>query len=473
MKVIIRFVLFLSQNNLNFHYKPIFVYSHNIPTSAIYEILYELFTKLYLIITCAPTPSRFIPRLHSIYWLLLLIVCPKMAPCVACQQELPREGREFLKCSECNNCYDLTCGNVSERRFYGLMTPEHKKTWKCPPCLSKIPIPNKTNLQFPPSIQSHSFDQNVTIRKKTRNVSINVSSDDDSYNTVMNQSFSQSTQTDEYQIPPSTSTETSATAAVTIENISNLLDTKLLTIEKSITKNLKQTIHKEIQLSIEKLRDDLTENTDILANEQQNIKENLTSIENKIQKLTAENLKLTQEIQDIAKNNTNLQLNEEDDKKIYGLPEKYNEQEEDLYEVATNIFQDIINIDINPYLDEIKRIGKKGKRRPLTLELTSKRLKKYILQNSVFFKNTGLSISNFKSGDALDSRNHLIRKLKEARQNGKHAIIRSNKLFNEGQEYKEENQKETTMPVSIQITQDVYNNQKNTNQATNNHNFRD
>lgn len=50
-----------------------------------------------------------------------------------------------MTCCKCNNCYDLTCANVSEQRYRNTMTPEHKAAWKCVTCISKAPKKDNTN----------------------------------------------------------------------------------------------------------------------------------------------------------------------------------------------------------------------------------------------------------------------------------------------------------------------------------------
>lgn len=55
------------------------------------------------------------------------------------------EGRQYMTCCSCENAYDLVCANVSEQRFLNTMTPEHKATWKCVACISKLPKKDNTH----------------------------------------------------------------------------------------------------------------------------------------------------------------------------------------------------------------------------------------------------------------------------------------------------------------------------------------
>lgn len=61
---------------------------------------------------------------------------------------------------------------------------------------------------------------------------------------------------------------------------------------------------------------------------------------------------------------------------------------------------------------------------------------KYILQNSRNFKNTGLTVSEVLDDKSLQERKKLREILKEERKNGKHAVIRNNKLYIDYKEYK-------------------------------------
>ncbi|XP_073947382.1 uncharacterized protein [Choristoneura fumiferana] len=52
--------------------------------------------------------------------------------CNGCSHTI--DSRRFLKCSLCNNHFDLICANVSEKRFYNIMSIEHRESWKCKVC---------------------------------------------------------------------------------------------------------------------------------------------------------------------------------------------------------------------------------------------------------------------------------------------------------------------------------------------------
>lgn len=89
---------------------------------------------------------------------------------------------------------------------------------------------------------------------------------------------------------------------------------------------------------------------------------------------------------------------------LYGLEEFRYEDENELHDRIVNIFYDVIGIDLTGYIEDVCRIGKRGNRRALKIEILSKRVTKYILGNVKFFKNTGLWISEYLNENGLERR---------------------------------------------------------------------
>lgn len=56
-------------------------------------------------------------------------------------------------------------------------------------------------------------------------------------------------------------------------------------------------------------------------------------------------------------------------------------------------------------------------------------MRKYILENSIYFKEAGLSVTECLSKSALQERKNLKRALYDARKIGHFAVIRNGKLF--------------------------------------------
>lgn len=63
--------------------------------------------------------------------------------CGGCQSAI--EDNKHLLCGGCKQYYDLTCANISEQRFYGTMTKDHRDAWRCVLCKSRQPKTDNTN----------------------------------------------------------------------------------------------------------------------------------------------------------------------------------------------------------------------------------------------------------------------------------------------------------------------------------------
>lgn len=142
---------------------------------------------------------------------------------------------------------------------------------------------------------------------------------------------------------------------------------------------------------------------------------------------------------------------------LYGLQETYDEDEYNLNYRIINVFKDLFNVDLTGYIEESTRIGKKGNRRPLIVELISKNMTKYILQNVAYLRNTGLYISEYLDENGRNNRKKAQEILRNARKNGRHAIIRNNKIIIDGKDYKHKSDKD--IPETTNYDKYISNNQ--------------
>lgn len=69
---------------------------------------------------------------------------------------------------------------------------------------------------------------------------------------------------------------------------------------------------------------------------------------------------------------------------------------------------------------------------------------KYILQNARYFRNTGIDVSEYLNKESTQDRKKMVDILREKRKQGKHAVIRNNKLYIEGKEYNCQQLSQTT-----------------------------
>lgn len=376
--------------------------------------------------------------------------------CSGCLQALPKN--EFLQCSNCKNNYDLECANVSSQRFYNTLTSEHRKKWECQLCICKKP---KTDNKNTPIRAHASTDEqpNITLRNKRQIGCIH----DDTTNSDTDSSVLGDTLNNESQ--NGKLNESEPKLQITLSQLENLLEKKLYNNNQALLHELKNSILTEFTKTVADLKLELKQNTECLLTEQKTIKENVEKLNLKINNLEEEKNELKIEIKKIleskgyeawASTPKKSLIADENVRKIvlFGLVENHHENEHELLVRISHAFYDILGIDANPYIETAIRIGKQGYRRPIEIELLSKRFAKYVLENSHCFRNSGLSVSEYLSGEILQHRNHLKRLLREARLKGKDAYIRGSKLYIEGKQY--QNKNETN----------IFESQQNQNQQT-------
>lgn len=395
--------------------------------------------------------------------------------CAGCLHKIP--NREYLSCLLCQEKYDLQCANVSIQRFLNTMTKDHKTQWKCHACRSKVPKKDNSNTPIRPSHQSTSIDkeiipesfehhiegissQNVTMFRSNRFKSYdnNISSSEDELDTLGDTVRTKKSKK-KSQIPLHALSNT-----VTLVQIEALLDRKLENIKTSLLSELKSTIVSVTTREITKLKTEISETINTLQLEQKSLKEDLEKVNKMITELNLENNKLKAEMNYIQTklcddnmiNQRDIEYAENNYKKIvlYGLIENKYENECDVYDRVVNIFQDIYNINLTGYIEDMKRLGKQIGRRPLVIELLTKNLTKNILQNRHYFKRSGLAVSELLGPESLQTRKKLIEILIDFRKKGHRANIINNKLFIDGKEYKPQeytsnsNNNSTTLPQS-------------------------
>lgn len=202
-----------------------------------------------------------------------------------------------------------------------------------------------------------------------------------------------------------------STEGITLDNFRQLLDAKLeekLENHKfSIIEEIRSAFKSEINKAVQNLKQEIAQNTDTLRSEQVSIKEDISYLDEKVEKLEMEKNKLQLEIQNLHKNADRLLRTEDDNSKklvIYGLDEYNSENETELEKRIIYMFRDVMCTDLTGYIEEIKRLGKYGRRRPILLELLSKRMTKYILSNVKQFRSTGVYVTEFLNGKGLQDK---------------------------------------------------------------------
>ncbi|XP_059049455.1 uncharacterized protein LOC131844558 [Achroia grisella] len=342
--------------------------------------------------------------------------------CSSCHHKLP--NREHLVCTICNNIYDLECANVSVQRFYNTMTLSHKKKWKCKKCKTtnipdSTPITNNTkSTQLNPNSSVRQYigtpqsESNITIRKKVA-LSNRLESSDKFRETLHSSKSIENTE-------------------LNMVSIDEIITSRLEENNTILSSDLKNIMKSEIDKAVEKIIN--------------NLKENLGNYYDKLQ------------------NNSRKIV-------LYGFTEYNREHETDAYNRLLQTFQDIANINLVGYIDDIYRLGKKyNTNRPLVIELLSKKMVKYIINSSRYFYGTGLYISEYLDRDAQKEKMALREQMFLSRNRGNHAIIRNNQLFVDGKRINWQKKEKTIFETSNGEEHDntVEFNNSQINLATNN-----
>lgn len=390
--------------------------------------------------------------------------------CAGCLQKIP--NREYLACCLCKDKYDLLCANVSIQRFLNTMTVEHKAVWKCDKCRSKAPKIDNTNtpireqqntLITSPNTNASFLSENITIRARKTKCNETIS-------TINDLSVLDETLNTESKITDSNKRNTlqePTSQVITLQQFESLLDKKLDSYKQSLLNELIETITCLTSREITTFKKELTQTTDNLVCEQTNISDKIQQMNTSINELNRENCKLWNEIQEIqtslnklnsqqhlSKNINESILNINKKIVIYGMEER-RENESELQDRVIYLFQDVLNLNVSGCLEDIKRLGKKGHRRPILVELLSKNMTNYILKNRRAFKNTGIAVTELLEGESLKYRKKLIETLIAARKEGHRANIINNKLIINGNEFKPSIEKEAFSSVhTIQHPED-------------------
>lgn len=347
--------------------------------------------------------------------------------CAGCKQILPK--RRFLTCSLCNCVYDLACANVSEKRFFNTMTTEYRQKWKCQACYCKMP---KTGNMDTPAQASDCIQPVQCNSPEINNITIRKTAPTSTYH-------NESINSDDMSLLGDTvyhdNTETDSLSKLTLNNLSDIIRQSLQENNERIISRLQSTIQKEINNSMKLLREEFSQVVKNLNDQNNERKIEIEQLSLKIEQLTMENESMKKEIKEIATMTQRNNSSEQNCKKIviHGFAEYYREPEIDLHNRIHGLFQELLHVDLTGYIEDTYRIGhfRSGKR-PLVIELISKRMTRHILNHKDWLQNTGLSISEYLDKTARLKRKHMRDEMFSARKNGLYAVIKNDQLYIEG-----------------------------------------
>lgn len=334
-----------------------------------------------------------------------------MVNCSACDGKI--QNNDALVCTSCLQKFHIACLNLTKE--YYLQNKHHfDTTWQCPTCC------------------------NITRRRKNDDTPVRSRTSHTLNDTIMSTDDAIEHE-NSHSLNTNIPTPSMLHRSISLEAISKLFDTKLKENNDTIFTGLKSFIQTEINKAISKIYDENTKNTEKIQNQQLQHENEIMTINKKLQNLEKEQQKLSQDIQQLHKlmsaTTQKFTTNHDGNSKkivIHGLIEYPQETQDDLLNRVTNLFSEILNIDLYDYIDSIQRIGRRNSKRPLVIELLSKRMTNYILRNTSYFKQTGISVTEYLTEQCLKDRKIMHEQLRIARENGKYAIIKNNKLIVEG-----------------------------------------
>lgn len=368
-----------------------------------------------------------------------------MSKCAGCSATIL--NREYLICSKCKNKYDIGCANVPRLRFQNTMSVEYRDAWICKKCnraeYEKINSTAKPSTAVAARAQEPALNMTLRpriVRKRYHRSENKYDTSDDEYQSLNEQSVLGDTLN--ATITSLNEDIPANTQHISLEEFKKILDEKFEANKHIIISEMQCVIQREIKEAISKFKTDILQRTNTISSEQATMKKDILQLNNKIKTLETENAKLQGDLKYIQtainnhqNNNSNTQ-NKPDclGKKIvlHGLEELYGETEDEVHERILYIFRDIMNVNLHGHIEELRRIGRRGNRRPLVIELISKNVTKHLLNNSEYFNYSGLTITEYLDENSMKIRRNLINSLREARREGQHAIIRNNKLIING-----------------------------------------
>lgn len=356
-----------------------------------------------------------------------------MRQCLACRKHIGIG--DLIECSKCRGNFHYECVRVNKAQYESDMH-ELQPRWICPECIMITRRPKRDDTPLKA--------QHLTLDETIISVDEQVHEDQSILGDTLDSSPTQLN-----KIPTQGNCMT-INSAPTLDQISKLLDEKLNSTMKYILSEittLRSSVHKDIEISVNKMKSEILQQTNALEMQQNKQKNEIMILNDKINKLGMENAYLKEQLLDTKQKLPSgySKPNYDTSKKIvlYGLEEYYHETQEELQYRIVNGFQEILNVNLVGYIEDLKRIGRQGTRRPIIIELISKSMTKYILQNVRVFKNSGLSISKLLDEESLQKRKRLQVICHEQRKSGKYAIMRDNRLFVDGKEYTETSPNQT------------------------------
>lgn len=402
--------------------------------------------------------------------------------CVACKKRATVSER--IKCCVCKKNYHYGCLNIKSDE-YRKRQHEFDFSWSCPECRNVTRRHTKRNDDTP--VRNVHSPSNCSF-VNTTNPQDESQSDHSIMGDTLDPVLSHNTQ-------DTTAVKTANPESLpTLQQISELLDKKLESMEQSILGKIAASLEISLEMIKQESKSQLTQINKITT-DQENLLAEIDKIKKDVKILEDKNKKLQTELEYVKKqnepihnthmhnNNCNqdfIRLSQNNNQKeryenskkivIYGLDELQQDDEDYLISRITYAFYEIAGIDITGYVEDIARLGRKGYRRPVVVEFISKRITRNILQSTYCFRNSGLRVAKYLNEEGRAERKKLQERMYDARKNGHHAIIRDNELIINGEivRFQEAQPKQYNNTEETAITQNNITFQYKKQQDTNN-----
>lgn len=201
--------------------------------------------------------------------------------CAGCRNKI--SNKHFLSCAFCKLKYDLTCANLTDKRFL-TMGIDQKNKWKCHGCRAKQPKMDNTNTPVRPndspiksrdSIDSHPDNINVTYRKKFQ-------ADDSIINEYSSLDQQQS--------------------LITKDDVRAIIREELTSMRQALSQELHQTLKQLVRNELQSIKEEviaLESSVEFLNENYENNKSDIAKYQESLSKLQKENTQLNNCVHDL------------------------------------------------------------------------------------------------------------------------------------------------------------------------------
>lgn len=165
----------------------------------------------------------------------------------------------------------------------------------------------------------------------------------------------------------------------------------------------------------------------------------------------------------ISAMNNNIVRHEYDSKRrnivMYGIPEEEGETHEKTIGKVLDVVNSVMENNVNRYeVDNCFRLGRKNPKylgRPVLVKFTSEWRKREMLRKGHTLKGRKLYVDEDYTKEVMEKRKHLIPTMMKLRKQNKHVILKKEKMYVDGVEWKEELETSSKPVVEESVKEDT------------------